>query len=81
MGGGGTGPRPSSPLSAITFSPSDRERLQSFLARLARMSKEERLNASRYKFNGWQLRVWAGRYPDEVPTVNGEFEWITAKLE
>lgn len=22
------------------------------------------------------LSVWAARYPEEVPTVNGEFEWI-----
>ena len=27
-----------------------------------------------------QLAAWSGRYPDQVPTVHGEFEWIVAKL-
>jgi hypothetical protein len=27
-----------------------------------------------------QLSAWATRYPDEVPTVNGEVEWIGLTL-
>ena len=27
-----------------------------------------------------QLAAWSARYPDQVPTVHGEFEWIVAKL-
>jgi len=25
-----------------------------------------------------QLAAWSARHPDQVPRVNGEFEWITA---
>lgn len=56
-------------------------RLELFLARLARMSEEERERAARYRgFTSWERSVWAGRYPDEVPIVNGEFEWIALTL-
>jgi hypothetical protein len=27
-----------------------------------------------------QLAAWTARYPEQVPTVHGEFEWIVAKL-
>jgi hypothetical protein len=54
---------------------------QAFLARLARMSVEERLRSARYGgFNAWQRSLWAARFPDEVPLVNGEFEWIALTL-
>jgi hypothetical protein len=56
------------------------ERRCAFLARLQRMSPEERLRAARYEFDRWQRAVWAGRYPDEVPTVNGEVEWLALGL-
>lgn len=56
------------------------ERRKAFIARLDRMSSEERLRASRYEFDRWQRSVWAGRYPEEVPTVNGEVEWIARRL-
>ena len=26
------------------------------------------------------LNIWVARYPDEVPTVNGEVEWIGLRL-
>lgn len=26
-----------------------------------------------------QLAAWSARYPDQVPMVHGEFEWIIAK--
>lgn len=56
------------------------ERREAFLARLGRMSAEERIRAARFEFDRWQRAVWAGRYPDEVPTVNGEVEWLALGL-
>ncbi len=54
--------------------------LDRFLSELERMSPDERVRASRYTFNRWERSVWTGRYPDEVPLVNGEFEWIALNL-
>ncbi len=51
-----------------------------FLARLARMSREERLRASRYEFDHWELLLWSARYTEEVPLVNGEYELIALHL-
>ncbi len=56
------------------------ERLSTFLARLRRMSSGERIWASRYEFSLWELNVWTAHYPDEVPRMNGEFEWIAGTL-
>lgn len=56
------------------------QRLELFLARLARMSEEERVLAARYRFVPWERLVWAGHYPDEVPLVDGEYEWIAFAL-
>jgi hypothetical protein len=56
------------------------ERRDAFLAHLARMSREERLRAARHEFDRWQRAVWAGHYPEEVPTVGGEAEWIARRL-
>ena len=53
---------------------------EAFLARLRRMSPEERLRASRHEFDRWQRSVWASHFPEEVPTVNGEVEWIALGL-
>lgn len=51
------------------------------LSRLARMSKEERIRAARHGgFDRWQRSLWAARYPEEVPLVNGEYEWIALGL-
>jgi hypothetical protein len=44
------------------------------------MSEEERVRASRYSFTSWERTVWAGRYPEEVPLIDGEFEWIALRL-
>jgi hypothetical protein len=57
----------------------DRNRLDAFLARLQRMTPDERIRASRYSFKSWERHVWAGRYPEEVPLVNGEVEWIALR--
>jgi hypothetical protein len=56
-------------------------RLDTFLARLKRMSKEERVRAARYgAFTPWERSVWASRFPEQVPLLNGEFEWIALGL-
>jgi hypothetical protein len=56
------------------------EHREAFLARLRRMSPQERARASRFEFDRWERSVWAGHYPDEVPTINGEVEWIALGL-
>jgi len=56
-------------------------RLDAFLAELRQMTPEERIRASRYSFDDWECWAYAARYPDEVPLVNGELEWIAATLE
>ena len=60
--------------------PTPAERRRAFLVRLDRMSPEERLRAARFEFNREQRAIWAGRYPEELPTVNGEVEWIALGL-
>lgn len=56
-------------------------RLDAFVAELRKMTAEERVRASRYSFNRWERWVYAARFPEEVPTVNDELEWIAATLE
>jgi|GEM_PF-1277109 len=56
-------------------------RLDTFVAELRQMTPEERIRASRYSFDDWERWTYAARYPDEVPLVNGELEWIVATLE
>ena len=47
------------------------------LPAFGRMSPRQRVEAShRGGFTRHERAVWASRYPDEVPTVNGEFEWL-----
>ena len=48
---------------------------------LSRMTSAERISASRHGgFTRHERAIWAARYPEEVPIVNGEFEWIAAGL-
>lgn len=75
--GGSVVSRPSSAWPLLPLG--DRERLDAFLARLARMTPETRIRASRHKFKAWERQVWAGHYPDEVPLVNGEVEWLALR--
>lgn len=56
-------------------------KLDRFVAELRRMTPEERISASRYTMNRWEYWVYAARFPDEVPTINGELELIAATLE
>jgi hypothetical protein len=68
-------PSPAWPLLPLC----DHDRCDAFLARLARMTPEERIRVSRHEFKRWELHVWAGHYPDEVPLIDGEFEWIAMR--
>ncbi len=52
-----------------------------FLGELLRMTPQERIRASRYSFNLRERSVYAARFPEEVPLVNGELEWIALTLE
>jgi hypothetical protein len=55
--------------------PSDR------VARLGRLGASGRLAHYRAgKLDLADLSVWASRYPEEVPLVNGEVEWIALTL-
>jgi hypothetical protein len=54
-------------------------KLDAFVAELWKMTSAERVRASRYTFNRWELWVWAARFPDEVPLINGEYEWLALK--
>ncbi len=55
--------------------------LQRLRSELDRMSAEERIRGSRDSFSRWERSIWAARYPEEVPLVNGEFEWIALSCE
>ena len=56
-------------------------RVDSFVIRLERMGYERRLAAYRRgEFSRRQRTIWAARFPEEVPIVNGEFEWIGAAM-
>jgi hypothetical protein len=51
------------------------------VARLDRLGPAGRLAQYRAgKLTITDLSTWGARYPDEVPTVNGEFEWIGLSL-
>lgn len=59
-------------------SPLDRaQAVEPFVVRLDRMTPRQRLHAYRDgAFNREERARWACRYPEEVPTINGEVEWI-----
>lgn len=49
---------------------------------LAGMTYEERVRSYRSgALSRHELAVAAGRLPEEMPTLNGEFEWIAIDLE
>lgn len=54
-------------------------KIDAFVAELWKMTRAERVRASRYTFNRWELWVWAARFPDEVPLINGEYEWLALR--
>jgi hypothetical protein len=64
---------------APRLSPSGRR--QAFLAELGQMSEEERVRAARHgSFSRWERSIWAAQFPEQVPLVNGEVEWIALRL-
>jgi hypothetical protein len=67
-------------LSGLNVQQAERK-LESFVAELRKMTPEERIRASRYTMNRWEYWVYAARFPDEVPIVNGELERIALTLE
>lgn len=45
------------------------------------MSSDQRLCAARAgTLTRAERAAWAARFPDEVPLLNGEFEWISLRL-
>jgi hypothetical protein len=62
--------------------PQKAERLtEGFLSVLRRMTPKERISASRRSgFTRWERWVWAAQFTEEVPLVNGEFEWLALSL-
>lgn len=52
-----------------------------FLTELHRMGREHRLDAYREgRFDRRQRSIWAARFPEEVPLLNGEIEWVARSL-
>lgn len=55
--------------------------VEGFVSILRRMTPQERISASRHcGFTRWERWVWAARFPEEIPLINGEFEWIAANM-
>jgi hypothetical protein len=53
----------------------------SFVDVLHRMDPQERLGAYRAgAFTRRERTIWAANYPEEVPLVNGELEWIALSM-
>jgi hypothetical protein len=67
-------------LSGLSVQQAERK-LDSFLAELRQMTPQERIGASRHTMNRWEYWVYAARFLDEVPLVNGELERIALTLE
>jgi hypothetical protein len=74
--------RPPAPSSNGSLRVVDLAQEDSFLVRLDRMSPRQRLRAYRSgAFSRAERARWACRYPEEVPLVNDEFEWIALTAE
>jgi hypothetical protein len=50
--------------------------ISEIVTRLEAMTPAQRLDASRTALGPHERAVWAARYPEEMPLVNGEYEWI-----
>lgn len=74
--------RPRTPAPSARPAPRSRaDAGNDFLDRLDRMGCERRLAAyNSGRFNRHERAIWAARFPDEVPRVNGEIEWIALAL-
>ena len=61
--------------------PDATRRREALLDHLARMSQQERLlSARRGRMDRWERSLWAARFPEEAPLLNGEYEWIALGL-
>jgi hypothetical protein len=74
---------PNQPDTALTFFDElarvERER-DARLRSLWQLSVPQRIAAMRRgELTYEQLAAWTARHPDQVPMLNGEFEWISAK--
>ena len=50
------------------------------LRRLWQMTAEQRVAAMRRgELTREELAAWSGRHPEQMPMLNGEFEWIAIK--
>ena len=71
--------RPDRPDSPSRSAAAEQNRLEEQLRRLWAMSPSERVAAMRRgELNMRQCCAWAGRHADQVPLLNGEFEFIAA---
>ena len=59
-------------------SPSERRR--QLIRRLERLTPAERLHACRHELSAHERSIYAAHFPEEVPLVNGELEWIALTL-
>jgi hypothetical protein len=74
---------PNQPATPLTFFDElarvERER-DARLRSLWQLSVPQRIAAMRRgELTYEQLAAWTARHPDQVPMLNGEFEWISAK--
>jgi hypothetical protein len=54
---------------------------QGRLRSLWQMTVAQRIGAMRRgELTGEQLGAWSARHPDQVPMLNGEFEWIAIRM-
>jgi hypothetical protein len=59
---------------------SAKTRPQSIASILAKMTFAERIRAYEKTFTSHELSAAAAREPEQMPILNGEFEWITWNL-
>lgn len=68
-------------MATRTMRPLETEAPLSFLDVLHEMSPAERLGAYRAgAFTRRERTIWSANYPEEVPLVNDEFEWIALSM-
>jgi hypothetical protein len=72
---------PTASPTALTRTSRGEEGRRAFLSRLAEMTAEQRIDAARRgDFDRTDRVLWISAYPDEIPLVNGELEWIALGL-
>lgn len=66
-------------MSSTTVSASGAAKLSGAAARIDALGPSGRMREAE-TFTRAELSIWAARYPEEVPMVNGEFAWIGLRL-